>query len=519
MKKKFYLLFLISILLVSTLSAVDIYYDPASKLDHNELSGIEGLGLNYFHLNQAEYDSVLNINGTINASSYWTQTAGVLSPTTATDSVNIATGSEYQQNGVNLISVPSTSATSIAIGNTGFTGTGNYNLLIGNSAGDDLTTATSNVMMGDHAGFRQTGKNNVYIGYQAGYGVNGASNGEANIGIGKNSLLSVTTGYNNIAIGLEAGNKIAGALYNNYIGTYAGRYQTGSGNFALGYNALAGVNGASNGANNIVMGYYAGSRITTGSTNLLLGRNNGLGLSTHSGNVFLGYEVGKTNLVASNQLAIDNSDTATPLIYGEFDNDFIKINGYLTLATKTLEGTPVAGSLEYDGCSMYVTNVATQRAIDRTSDVAVETVTVAGTTTETTLWTGVQSANSLCAGNLLKFHADGIISNGGATAADQITLRIKVGGSTVATLAPITKSIPIGSHWHIDANATQRTIGASGSRAVHIDLVIDDNEETVITTATIDTTASMDVTITAEWASADADNTISLYQGFMEYKN
>jgi len=280
--------------------------------------------------NQTQIDSLI---ASANASpvSYWNETGGVLEPATTTNSVNIATGEEYQQNNINLISVPSTSATSLTIGNTGFTGTGNYNLLIGNSAGDDLTTATSNVMMGDHAGFRQTGKNNVYIGYQAGYGVNGASNGEANIGIGKNSLLSVTTGYNNIAIGLEAGNKIARALYNNYIGTYAGRYQTGSGNSALGYNALAGVNGASNGVNNIVMGYYAGSEITTGSTNLLLGRNNGLGLSTHSGNVFLGYEVGKTNLVASNQLAIDNKDTATPLIYGDFSTDELTINGDLNV--------------------------------------------------------------------------------------------------------------------------------------------------------------------------------------------
>ena len=29
----------------------------------------------------------------------------------------------------------------------------------------------------------------------------------------------------------------------------------------------------------------------------------------------------------------------------------------------------------------------------------------------------------------------------------------------------------------------------------------------------------MDITITAQWESADAANTISLYQGFVEYKN
>ena len=191
----------------------------------------------------------------------------------------------------------------------------------------------------------------------------------------------------------------------------------------------------------------------------------------------------------------------------------------LKFTSGTLLTTPEAWTIEYDWCSLRVTNIARSKAIDRTSDVAVATVTVANTVTETTLRTAIMNANSLCAGNLFKFHADGIISNGGATAADQITLRIKVWGVTVATLAPITKSIPIGSHWHIDANAIQRTIWTTWQRAVHIDLVIDDNEETVVAVATIDTTLDMDVTVTAEWASAAAHNTISLYQWYMEYKN
>jgi len=192
----------------------------------------------------------------------------------------------------------------------------------------------------------------------------------------------------------------------------------------------------------------------------------------------------------------------------------------LKLTETTLLSPAQAGSIEYDGCKTYVTNVETARSIDRTSDVAVSTVTVADTATETTLWTGAMPANSLCEGNLFKFHCDGIISNGdSANSADQVTLRIKVGGTTVATLNPALKKIPVGSHWHINANATQRTIGASGSRAVHIDMDIAGATTTVVSVANINTTNNMDVTITAEWASGDPDNTISLYQGFMEYKN
>ena len=156
---------------------------------------------------------------------------------------------------------------------------------------------------------------------------------------------------------------------------------------------------------------------------------------------------------------------------------------------------------------------------DRTSDVATATVTCENTTDETTLWTAVMPANSLMPGDAFKARADGVIQNGGSTFADEISLRIKAGGVTIATLNPVTKTIPVGSHWHISANATQRTIGTAGSRAFHIDLKIDDTEEGIVGISTINTTSNMDVTITAQWASADTDNIISLYQASMEYKN
>jgi len=181
--------------------------------------------------------------------------------------------------------------------------------------------------------------------------------------------------------------------------------------------------------------------------------------------------------------------------------------------------TPETGSLEFADGRFYITNVAHQRVIDRTSDVLLETVTCENTTDETTLWTGAMAADSLKAGNIFKFHCDGVIQNGGATAADEVTLRIKVGGNTIVTLNPTTKAIGVGSFWQIDADATQRTIGATGSRAIHVDLDIDGTTEEIIAVTTINTTLNMDVTITAQWASADANNIISIYQGAMGYKN
>jgi hypothetical protein len=55
------------------------------------------------------------------------------------------------------------------------------------------------------------------------------------------------------------------------------------------------------------------------------GQDNGSGV----GNVFLGYSAGETE-TGSNRLYIENSSSTSPLVYGEFDNDWLKINGNLS---------------------------------------------------------------------------------------------------------------------------------------------------------------------------------------------
>jgi len=200
-------------------------------------------------------------------------------------------------------------------------------------------------------------------------------------------------------------------------------------------------------------------------------------------------------------------------------------NPPLKLTAGVKLSTPEAGSIEYYNGKIYITNNAKQKAIDRTGDVQLSTVTVADTTTETTLYTAPIAANSLEAGNVFKVHCDGIVTNDSGTAGDEVTLRIYVGASEtpVATLETNTRQLT-DQDWHMSANATQRTIGASGQRAVHIHLEVGDatargDITSMAGIATIDTTANMDIKITAQWASAETDNTISLYQGYTEYKN
>jgi hypothetical protein len=97
---------------------------------------------------------------------------------------------------------------------------------------------------------------------------------------------------------------------NAVYGDGAGAINTGS------FNTFIGINAGyyNNGSNNTMIGHSAG-------------RNNGIG----SGNVFLGRFAGY-NEAGSNKLYIDNSSTSAPLIYGEFDNDSVSINGDLNIS-------------------------------------------------------------------------------------------------------------------------------------------------------------------------------------------
>ena len=92
---------------------------------------------------------------------------------------------------------------------------------------------------------------------------------------------------------------------------------------------------------NTIIGSFAGIQLTTGHSNTFIGqgtgnvntgsRNTMIGRSagstnTGSDNVFIGYQVGKFE-AGNHKLYIDNSDIADPLIYGEFDNNLVRVNG------------------------------------------------------------------------------------------------------------------------------------------------------------------------------------------------
>ena len=206
-----------------------------------------------------------------------------------------------------------------------------------------------------------------------------------------------------------------------------------------------------------------------------------------------------------------DSDTRLTIgdAYATFAKPFI-------VSANALFGSPVAGAVEFYNDRFYITNVGTQRAIDRTSDVIVATTTVANTTTETTIFTATIAAGDLKVGNIIKGRVSGILSNN--SAADDITIRIKLAGVTIMTFNPAIGNVT-DADWHMEGDFIIRTIGAAGTTAGHVHLVIDGHDNVLTALGSIDTTGSCDYTVTVEWNNAKADNTISIYNGFVEYKN
>ena len=191
-------------------------------------------------------------------------------------------------------------------------------------------------------------------------------------------------------------------------------------------------------------------------------------------------------------------------------------NAILKLTERTLLTTPEKGTIEFNDNKFYITNDGHQRVIDRTSDVMLESVTVENTTTETLLFIATMNANSLFAGNTLNLRAFGIASN--VSASDVLTIRIKIGGVTRITIENSARTFS-DEDLHITGNATQRTIGVSGERAMHFDLSIGGDNANFQGVETIDTTKNMDITITAQWSNAKIGNIIVLEQAYMQYKN
>jgi len=183
--------------------------------------------------------------------------------------------------------------------------TGNWNIFIGERSGYNNTTGEGNTFIGDSAGCKNTsGKANVFIGGWAGQE---NTDGYYNVYLGTNAGALSKSGVQNIAIGINAGLRISNGTRNTYVGSSAGEYNPA-------------------GSYNVSLGNFAGYSATSGDGNTYLGSYAGRNNLSGNWNVCIGYAAGRDE-TGSEKLYIANSATATPLVFGEFDNKKVVING------------------------------------------------------------------------------------------------------------------------------------------------------------------------------------------------
>jgi len=206
--------------------------------------------------------------------------------------------------------------------------TGQLNMAMGYRALQSNTTGWNNMSLGaDSLTANTTGQANTAIGAQALY--SNTSGGE-NTAIGNWALLGGNGGWNT-AIGASSMNQNSGSAFNTAVGR-ASLYSisTGAHNTAIGQQASGAI---TTGNSNSILGSEALISLTTGNSNIAIGRDAGHSVVTGSANIFLGYQAGYSE-TGSNKLYIANSNTATPLIGGDFSAKTLDVAGNATITSQ-----------------------------------------------------------------------------------------------------------------------------------------------------------------------------------------
>ena len=313
--------------------------------------------------NTATGRQALAINSTGNDNTAFGFQAGLLN---TTGFQNTAVGSaSLDQNSTGYDNV------SVGYSAMGSNTSGRFNAALGSGALSDNTTGLENTALGANAiGSNTQGSYNIGVGSNA---LTGPTRSSHNVAIGYNSITNNTSNTAvsyNIGIGTQTLNGLVSGRRNIGIGAFSGEAITsGIGNVGLGYGTLetsttadynvalgyeAGGDNTS-GDYNVYVGYQSGERGTTAGTNTFIGSFTGFTNSTGTGNVFLGNRAGYFE-TGSNKLYIDNTNTALPLVWGDFSTDDFRINGSLQVgnpATTGYEFPAVDGSanqvLQTDG--------------------------------------------------------------------------------------------------------------------------------------------------------------------------
>jgi hypothetical protein len=228
-------------------------------------------------------------------------------------------------------------------------------LLAGFLGADAQITTTTLTSYGNLAG-TLGGNQCTYVGSQAGRyftGTTAATGG--NTFIGQNSGNALTSGNSNTYTGYKSG---IGSSSTSPLPGSPGYLVIGNSNSFYGASSGSINNG---GNENAFFGALSGSRNATGSNNTYIGVNTGFRDAVGSGNVCLGYNAGYSAPgnpagaapVVNNQLYIDNSANATPLIWGDFAANQLKLNGAVGIGA--VASFPVSPTSPFINYKLFVT--------------------------------------------------------------------------------------------------------------------------------------------------------------------
>jgi len=208
--------------------------------------------------------------------------------------------------------------------------TGGYNVAIGHLAGEEYTFSES-VFIGRNAGKeRSTGNLNIGIGKNSNAGFSSTlATGNENVGVGTNTIARVTYGTYNAAFGGTAGFNVTTGTHNNLFGYLAGyNITTGNNNTcignqagrsattsnyltAIGYGSLY----STTGGYNVAYGAESGYDVSTGEYNTIIGHqaaNSGTNdLTSGSNNTLIGYQSAASSSSVSNEITLGNSSISS----------------------------------------------------------------------------------------------------------------------------------------------------------------------------------------------------------------
>jgi hypothetical protein len=439
-----------------------------------------------------------------------------------------------------------------------FTTEGTQNFLAGDRAGQNITTGSFNVCLGLQAGINlDTGSSNIAIGRTAltlytgnfataiGYSALNKATGANNLAIGYFCGSDITTGSNNVLYGVQAGRYIADGIGNVALGYRSNYHNTGDYNFSAGYQAGYGVLNTSDFSHSINLGFQSGFLQETGTGNIFIGReagykpNNVIANATTTGayQLFIGYRAGlgsstqRSNVIALGRNALVDTDDAC--VIGGTGSDALNVGIGLTTPTarlhlpggtatagtaplkftdSTLNTTPEAGAMEFDGTGLHFTPVSDRRHVVLSNNPVLADVEVANTTTETEIYSTEITADATHVGQRFQIWLGGLLST--ANSSDTCTIRVKVGGTTIASTTSVAANVT-DEPWHVECSVQMRAIGASGSLVHHVDFYINDQQTGTASTSpvSIDTTTNNDIAVTIEWDNANASNSFKLTIG------